>query len=85
MTMTWQELEQLNEEQFDLYADYRISASRLEFLKEKNPNYENDLTLCVGFKNQELEVKTKKHLFEVALMKWGIENTKQKVLSDSEN
>ena len=69
-------LEHLNDEQFDAYCDYKISLGILEFFKEKNPNYENDLNLWIGFMEQELEVKTKKHLYEVALMKWGIEKAR---------
>ena len=70
-------LEKLNDKQFNAYFDYKIFKSCLDTWKEKNPTYEKDLTLLVEYMNLELEVKTKKYLYEVALTKWGIQKVKE--------
>lgn len=69
-------LERLSDKQFNAYCDYKIAEGKLAIFKQNNPTYEKDLTLWVESMNIELEVKTKKHLYEVALAKWGIEKAK---------
>jgi len=71
-------LKELEQKQFDAYSDYQFAEVCLEIFKEKNPNYEKELTLWVKFMNLELNLKIKKHLYEVAITKWGIENVKHK-------
>jgi hypothetical protein len=70
-------LEKLDDKQYDAYLDYRIAKAGLEVWKEKNPTYGDDLTLWVESMNLEILVQTKKHLYDIALLKHGIERTKQ--------
>jgi hypothetical protein len=73
-------LEKLSDKQFDAYCDYTFAEAHLKLWKEKNPTYETDLTLWVQSMNLEMSVQTKKHQYDIAIMKWGIEKAKENFL-----
>jgi hypothetical protein len=83
--MTNTSLAELLQEQFDAYCEYRFTEAKLSMFKEQNPNYENELTLWVESMNIELEIKTKKYLYEVAMTKWAIEETKQNFVESEDS
>ena len=70
-------LEKLDDKQYDAYVDYRIVKAGLEVWKGKNPTYKTDLTLWVESMNLEILVEIKKHKYDIAKLKCGIESTKQ--------
>ena len=70
-------LQKLDDKQFSAYCDYTILDEGLKLWKEKNPTYEKDLNLWIESMNQEIIVQTMKHKYDIALLKFGIENTKQ--------
>ena len=70
-------IEKLNDKQFDAYCDYTIEEAGLRLWKETNPTYETNLALWVEFMNLEMSLQIKKHKYDIAIMKWGIEKAKE--------